>query len=284
VRLHAAAGEGPQAPGLVSVSTTHTRVDEALSGGVALDVITIDKALARFTRLQKNVGVAAKLHQMSTVGRRVNLVMVTLTYRPGVEWQPTHVRDYLTRVRNWFSRLSGRRLQYVWVAEVQDGSRRADGQGRGVIHYHLIFWLPKGVFMPKADRRGWWPHGMTKTEVAQKPVAYVMSYAKKLKSKEGLPHGARIYGVGGLDAAARGVRRWLNWPAFVQARAAVTDSYAPQVGGGWVNRVTGEWWPAEFGLSFSTPLHTVCVRLHDHGRPIQSVVGPYSWAPGVKHG
>lgn len=245
--------------GLVSVSTTHTRADR----------FEVDTAAARFTRLQKNIGVAAKLHMIDLAKRRSNVVMVTLTYRPGVEWSPEHLRAYMTNVRNWFHRLTGDRLRYVWVAEMQK---------RGVIHYHAIFWLPKRLQMPKADKRGWWPHGMTNTKPSTAPVAYVMSYAKKLASKEGLPHGARIYGIGGLDAPARGVRRWLNYPAFIQARASVTCRFAPEVGGGWRDRATGRHWPSEFGVSGVAPGRVSLLRLHDHGRPLADVVGPYSWA------
>lgn len=245
--------------GLVSVSTSDTAV---LSG------LLIDKNEARFTRLQKNIGIAAKLHMMD-IAHKANVCMVTLTYRNGDDWRPYHVTAYLKAVRMWFARKTGKLLQYVWVAETQE---------RGAIHYHAIFWLPKGLTMPKADKRGWWGHGMTNTLRATKPVGYLMSYAKKLATKKGIPHGARIYGVGGLPPASRCIRRWVNWPAFVQARAAVTDSYGPATGGGWVNRVTGEWWPSEYGLTYSTPRTIACKRLHDHGRPVASVSGPYSWA------
>lgn len=258
---------GAEGPGLVSVSTTCPRSEPLL----------LDKTELRFSRLRKNLGVAAKLHGLSAPpGWRA--CMVTLTYRDAHGWRPEHVRNYLHSVRKWLKRLTGDRLAYVWVAEVQTERERRTGDA--VLHYHVVFWLPKGVTMPKADKRGWWPHGMTKTErVRKSAVAYVMKYASKFDSKEGLPHGARIYGVGGLDAAARGVRRWCNWPAFVQARAAVTDCYAPQVGGGWVNRVTGEWFPSEWGLVCSTPRHTCITRIHDHGRPVADVAGPFNWNP-----
>jgi hypothetical protein len=236
--------------------------------------LVLEKDALRFGRLRKNVGVAAKLHNMNATPRG-NVCMVTLTYADAHGWGPRHVADYLRHVRNWFKRLTGRSVAYVWVAEMQ--AKRSTP----TIHYHVVFWLPKGVTMPKADKRGWWPHGMTNTKRATAPVAYVMKYASKFDSKKGLPHGARIYGVGGLDAPCRNVRRWVNWPAFVQARAAVTDSFAPQVGGGWVNRATGEWWPSEYGLSFSTPLHSVVVRLHDHGRPMAHVAGPFNWIPNT---
>lgn len=241
-----------------------------------------EKDAARFSRLRKNVGVAAKLHQLQAE-RRGQVVMVTLTYAEANAWKPRHVSDYIAAVRKWFSRLTGRSLAYVWVAEIQ--VEREKRTGDAVLHYHVCYWLPKGVTMPKADKRGWWPYGLTRTEVARKPVAYLMKYASKFDSKQGLPHGARIYGVGGLVTANRGVRRWVNWPAYVQARAAVTDCWRPRTGGGWADAATGEWLPAEWGMSFTTARRTVLFRVRTHDRPLGEVAGPFSWitpdaAPG----
>lgn len=253
--------------GLVSVSTTQK----------AGEVLTIEKDEARFVRLQKNVGVSAKLHMLELRGQRLNVVMVTPTYRPGVCWEASHLASYTDHVRKWYHRLTGEKLRYVWVAEVQDGKRREDGLGRNVIHYHAIFFLRKGVTMPKADKQGWWRHGHTNTMRCTNPVAYVMSYAKKQSDVSGLPKGARRYGVGGLERSSRAIRRWINWPGFIQARASVHDDYGRAPGGGWLNRNTGEWWPSEFGLCLTTARQIVVVRLHDHGRPVANVAGPYSW-------
>lgn len=248
--------ESAAGAGLVSVSTT----------GVPDGVLVLVKDEMRFVRLQKNIGVGAKLLEQNAP-RRCTRLMVTLTYRDGGDWCSDHMSTYVRHVREWLAR-KGHKLAYVWVAETQE---------RGAIHYHVIFWMPKGITMPKADKRGWWPHGMSKTEVARKPVGYLISYAKKLASKDGLPKGARIYGVGGLARPGRCVRRWINWPSFIQARASVADSYGRQAGGGWVNRVTGEWWPSEYGLCLSTRRQTVIKRLHDHGRPVANVAGPFNW-------
>jgi hypothetical protein len=241
--------------------------------------VSFQRAECRWKRLRKNLGVAAKLHTVDAPARS-RALMVTLTYADAHGWEPSHIRAYLTNVRNWFKRVTGQALRYVWVAEIQPERLRRTGQA--VMHYHVVFWMPRHVTMPKADKRGWWSHGMTKTEVAKKAVGYVMKYASKFDTKQGVIHGARVYGVGGLDAAARGVRRWCNWPAFVQARAAVSERYAPQVGGGWTNRATGEWWPSEFRVvSASKQGVTVVERVRDNGRPVADVAGPYSWNPYV---
>ena len=80
--------------------------------------------------------------------------MVTLTYRDDVDWSPRQVSNYLKCVREW-ARRKAIFLHYVWVLELTK---------RGRPHYHVLFWLPKGVSMPKADKQGWWKHGMTRSE------------------------------------------------------------------------------------------------------------------------
>ncbi len=84
--------------------------------------------------------------------------MVTLTYADADGWEPGHVKESLRSCRRWCKE-QGIQFRYVWIAEIQDGKRRADGQGRNVIHYHVALWLPHGRKCPHFDRRGWWPHG-----------------------------------------------------------------------------------------------------------------------------
>ena len=62
------------------------------------------------------------------------------------------------------------------------------------------FWLPKGVSMPKADKQGWWKHGMTRSEWAHSPVGYLCKYTSKgidFDSWGKLPRGGRLFGHGG---------------------------------------------------------------------------------------
>lgn len=222
----------------------------------------------RYARLRRNVGVAAKLHSVSiTGGRRFhNFAMVTLTYERDT-WQGTHMAAYIDHVRKWLFRRCGQKLRYIWVAEMQK---------RGVIHYHVLYFLPKGITMPKADKQGWWPHGSTRTERAVAPVQYVMKYASKFESKEGFPKGARSYAVGGLDETSVRSRRWFNLPAFIKARASINDCWQRSVGGGWLERSTGQIWPSEWGVCLVTKAKLHIVRLFNHGRPLD-VGGPFSW-------
>lgn len=256
---------GAKRRGLVTESTSRPQgLPTAIQW--AQDVVTVDPALARVTRLRKSIGVAAKLlHNMGA--RKERRLMVTLTYRgDNRNWAPHHISDYIHRVRKWANRL-GVRLRYVWVAELQE---------RGVIHYHVVFWLPASVTLPKADKRGWWPHGMTKTEVAHKPIGYLMSYVSKVESKNvgEFPHGARIHGCGGLDASARGIRRWVLWPSYVQGNSAVGECWRPAKGGGYVNHDDGRFLRSEFaptGGGFCS-----FVRVFTHPREIEAA-GPFSW-------
>ncbi|MGJ7530413.1 rolling circle replication-associated protein [Variovorax sp. GB1P17] len=288
--------EARAARGLVSVST---------SGFAALPTamrwveqcITIDRAQARVTRLRKGVGVGSKCLLNLGEGRADNNVMVTLTYdlrklenkladlgpvHPArvathAYWQPRHVSDYIRAVRKWFAkRCPGERLRYVWVGEMQK---------RGVLHYHAVFFLPAGVSMPPADKRGWWPHGMTNTLKATAPVAYLMKYASKPDSKSigGFPHGARIYGIGGLDAPGAAFKRWVLWPAYVQGNASVSDRFRPAEGGGYLNAETGQLLESEFaptGGGFQS-----FIRVRTTPRQIEAA-GPFSWvhdAPATVH-
>ncbi|MEJ7685534.1 MAG: hypothetical protein WKG52_00260 [Variovorax sp.] len=213
-----------------------------------------------------------------------NNVMVTLTYDTKLTgavghhyWKPRHVSDYVRAVRAWFAkRCPGDRLRYVWVAELQQ---------RGVLHYHAVFFLPAGVSMPRADKRGWWPHGMTNTLKSTAPVAYLMKYASKPDSKTigGFPRGARISGVGGLDAGGSAFKRWCLWPGYVQGNASVADRFRPAPGGGYINADTGESLKAEFaptggGFSSFIRIGRTQRAVDGLGRPLDPA-GPFSWIP-----
>ena len=125
----------------------------------------------RLKRLQKSVRISAEVIQESLQKNHVRYkaAMVTLTYRDDVDWSPRQVSNYLKCVREW-ARRKGIFIHYVWVLELTK---------RGRPHYHVLFWLPKGVSMPKADKQGWWKHGMTRSEWAYSPVGYLCKYTSK---------------------------------------------------------------------------------------------------------
>jgi hypothetical protein len=265
------------AAGLVSVSTSSMGLPFPVQW--AENCITIDKSQARITRLRKGVGVGAKaLHNAGPLGQ--SMYMVTLTYKgTNQNWEPKHISEFLKTMRVWYhSRTASRSLRYCWVAELQE---------RGVIHYHCVFWLPKGIKPPYADRpyklkgKGtqppMWPHGSSNRLLAHAPVAYLMKYLSKIGQKNvgHFPRGARIFGLGGLTENGRNCKRWVLWPSYVPGNASASDNVRPSPGGGYVNRDTGELFLSEFvptGGGF-----TSFMRVRHTPRKIANPVGPFSW-------
>jgi hypothetical protein len=270
-----------EAPGLVSVPT---KFQTALAvAAESLDSVLLTdeaKAKRRLAKLRMAVGFAARGHAVSEKGHRSDKAwMVTLTYRPGCEWSANHVQKALLAFRN-FCRKKGLPCRYVWVAEIQDGKRRSDGVGRHVIHYHAVVYLPVGVRCPHFDRRGWWPHGMSRTDppvVSKNPVGYLLHYLKKDKDLSAMPKGARAYGVGGLDSFARRSRRWLGLPSFVQANSDIWGDWRRASGGGW-RSPSGVVYPSEFQRCKVGGIDAL-IRVCRHLRTIDAS-GPFSWIGG----
>jgi hypothetical protein len=265
--------------GLVSDPTTQSRVvSRVRSASISRDRASalrehrslVDPATdaGRIAKLRRAVGFSARAHVVGDWVRPDDrCVMVTLTYAgTNADWQPNHVRDFLTRVRNWLARRDVR-FRYVWVAELQK---------RGVIHYHVALWLPAGVDLPKPDQAGWWTHGMTRIETARAAVPYLMKYLSKGgdASRYRLPKGARSYGVGGLEHTMRRARRWLGLPSFVRARSDIHGEWKRAQGGGWIDP-HGEIWASEYRRVFAGDRYAL-ERVLDHGRPFEAD-GPFCW-------
>lgn len=275
-------GDGEAGAGLVSVPTTWETDRLAVAQGLELLVMTpSSKAKRRLACLRRSIGFSARGHAVSQKGHRKDVAhMVTLTYRPGVAWESGHMASAMLAARDWCRSLD-LPFRYVWIAEIQDGKRRADGVGRDVIHYHMVMWLPVGVRCPHFDTRGWWPHGLTQSTPPQKvkdPVAYLLHYLKKDKDLRAMPKGARAYGIGGLDLVARRARRWLGLPAFVRGNSDIWDNWRRAVGGGWLSP-GGVHFQSEFQrvkLCQFEALQRVCTHSIDI---IAS--GPFSWLTRV---
>jgi hypothetical protein len=282
--------------GLVSVLSTHPAGKKWAGGVKPLRSfrVTAERAAAvqaagafvcggdeaRMAKLRMAVGFTARAHAAARKGHRPDEVrMVTLTYAEGNEWQAMHIASLMDRFRKWHVK-RGLKMRYVWVAEIQDGSRRADKVGRGAVHYHCAFWVPVGTaHFPKADNEGWWPHGSTRTELANGAVQYLMHYLKKGNSKNfgAFPDGCRIYSVGGLDHSLRRARRWLGLPGFVRGNSSLSDDWkrAPTgSGGGWIAPDSTHW-PSEFRRVNCGGVQAL-QRVHTHARTIDAN-GPFSW-------
>lgn len=195
--------------------------------------------------MQRSVRTAAELHADETQrgGFRCKAAMVTLTYAPEIAWEPRHVTGLLKAVRQYLAR-RGHACRFVWVLELTQAGRP---------HYHVLFWLPRGLSLPKPDRQGWWPHGSTRIEWARSPVGYLCKYASKGCEECQLPKGARLCGLGGLSAEGRRVRSWRLCPAWVREVFGVDDRPIRAPGGGWLSRLTGDWEPPRWRLVARAP-------------------------------
>jgi hypothetical protein len=183
--------------------------------------------------------------------RRFVPVMVTLTYADVDGWSPRHISEFSKRVREW-ARRQGVVVPYLWVAELQK---------RGAVHYHVLLWMPKGLTLPKPDKRGWWVHGMTRTERARNPVGYLAKYASKGDAEGVFPKGLRLSGFGGIAPATRQERAWWMLPLYLRESSTVWEAFRRRPGGGWLSKATGEIRPAAFGLVSAARGRVVVVRL-----------------------
>lgn len=217
--------DGAPAPGLVLSKTKLTHAD-------LFEISTHSEAVfdRRFARMRRSVWWSGQGHGAAFSGRYGDRPwFVTLTYRPGTEWRSDHVRDALQRVRMWAKRRGVKTLRYTWVAELQK---------RGAVHYHLVIYLPKSLSMPKWDKQGWWPHGMSNTQRAKTGVGYLMKYVSKLSPLHTFPAGMRLFGIGGLNVEARAIRTWHNLPRWAKDTCGVGE--VTRRACGLVVRATGE--------------------------------------------
>lgn len=231
----------------------------------------IDRDLMRLRRLKKNVVTSARLHSKEAV-RGFKPLMVTLTYRPEDDWCPKQIARYLGRIKEWMKRKRpGLPFRYVWVFELTKAGRP---------HYHCLFWMPKGLTMPKADKRGWWPHGSTKTEWARNAVGYLAKYASK-GTDEKIPKGVRLYGVGGLSIGSRRQRAWWNLPSGVRKWGFPECRWGRATGGGWLCRSghnAGEWRESQWNVSIIAGRVFVSPRLSAMPESLDLVLLPLlSW-------
>jgi hypothetical protein len=214
-------------------------------------------------------------------GFRFRCAMVTTTYRPGVEWNPDHIPAFFHRLRSWASR-RGVTVPYVWVAELQ---------ARGAVHYHILVWLPKGLTLPKPDKRGWWPHGLTRVEWARRPVGYLAKYTSKggrsgspagdssPQSQHAFPRGLRLHGFGQVPARVREIRAWWMLPATLRDQWSSADRLRRAPGGGWIATSSGEWIPPEWGLMGAASGFVRLVRLTDLQRELRALQSSYRALP-----
>lgn len=249
VASYIAAGEGRgEAPtlGLVHSSTSDTRAP--VTGRMSSE---IDPLQARAQRLRKSVITGARLHdQEAKKGSfRGAWYFLTLTYRSGHSSRPRDVSELLKRIRGKFNRLKSRRrrwdrevFRYIWVGELTQALNP---------HYHIMLWIPTGMFFQKPDQQGWWPHGWSNIEKARNCVGYIAKYASKFTSAiaDAFPRGFRTHGVGGLNDESKRELRW--WKSSKEAREILgVTADIRKCKGGWFDKLTGEFWPSPWRVTF----------------------------------
>lgn len=160
-------------------------------------------------RVLASCGAIEKLVQAAPELRLIP-VMLTLTYADLEAWEPKHVSSFLTALRNWYRRQTGREMHYVWVLEMQK---------RLAVHYHVMLWIPEGMRLPFPDegiRTPWWPHG---TSNLKRNIRHHGAYLAKYIGKGNrlpVPKGARTFGTS-FDEPVRLARRWASAPGYVRA-------------------------------------------------------------------
>jgi hypothetical protein len=216
------------ASGLVSSKTSGTPTPAPFG-----EPIRIDREATRLKRLRSSVLTAARLHVQEK--SRWKVAMLTLTYAPCHDWAPGQISDIVRHLRQWLKR-KGHEMRHVWVQEFTK---------KGRPHYHLLLWLPAGLTVPKPDKRGWWPYGMTKIEWARNAIGYIAKYASKGDSLCQPAKGARMHGSGGLTGDALLEQRWWKLPGWLREEGGALPSdrvrrAATGSGGGFVHPDTGE--------------------------------------------
>jgi hypothetical protein len=253
----AAGAAGASALGLVTTETSDTRIRNIR------EVIRLDVHAKRLKRMRTTVGHAARLiHFDAHTERhcqRWNLKFLTLTYAEPDAWEAGHFAAFRKAMREWCAR-RGVRLRYVWVAELQS---------RGALHYHVVVWLPKGKYLPRADSQGWWPHGATNIVTAHSPIGYITKYASKTTPDHlnRYPKGARMCGHGGLPAEGRRHIRYWNAPVWVRdALSGRAD--IRKVTGGYCDRITGEFLASPWRVHVSPGGVVYAYRIDDQPREL----------------
>lgn len=220
--------------GLVSISTSDTANDsKGLKGEALTSILLPCVEIMRLKRLQKTVRTIAQVitESLQESHIRYAATMSTLTYRPDCTFAPRQITEYIKCVRMWAKR-KGYFAYYVWVLELTKAGRP---------HYHIVWFLPKGVTLPKADKQGWWRYGMSNTVKARSPVGYLCKYTSKgidPASWGKLPRGARIHGNGGYSISMRVTKIWHLSPLWVRLSVPFADK-VKKVGCYWVNQRTG---------------------------------------------
>ncbi len=103
--------------------------------------------LARFNRMRKRLSAffddtkasGEYASNRNSKGKYVP-VFITLTYKNNDQWNPEDITGYTRKLSAFAKRNWGQVLRIVWVAETTKN---------GIIHYHILTWIPRNQRLPK---------------------------------------------------------------------------------------------------------------------------------------
>lgn len=240
VLAHQSRGERAQraAPGLVGQVTSRTL--PTLSIACAARELNKRRRVRRMRRVV--IGSAdASREVVSRGGIRCRPIFVTLTYRADQQFTTRDVSRYIELTRKWLQR-RGVRAMYQWVIELTK---------KGKPHYHVLWWVPLSVRLPKPDESGSWSKGSSNIQRAFSPVGYLVKYATKADDGN-FPKGVRLFGVGaaGVDEVALARHRF-GLPTWLHERTSEDTRCTRVTRVGWVEKNSGEIHVSPFSIEFT---------------------------------
>ncbi|MGS1118403.1 rolling circle replication-associated protein [Castellaniella sp. UC4442_H9] len=184
----------------------------------------------------------AALREQRRIARELGLeaVCVTLTYRAGETYTSKDLSKFraalFAHVRRSHPTLKIP-LPYLWVLDRGGvGEVKDDVVTTGVLHYHLLLWVPRGF--PLRERLAkWWAHGSTWHERCRRPNDWTTYMTKATRAT--FPKGSRLYGCGGLDDVGKLAVARAGWPRWLLRHIPRGEHANRIVGAGWVHIETG---------------------------------------------
>lgn len=195
------------------------------------ETFIVENRNSRLVRLSKRIRAWGDAMDYLRQDHDFVLKMITLTYAPEHSWKQNQIRTFMQSLRG---ELKNDFMAYGWVAELQK---------RGAVHYHIYCAVPPGTMLPKPDKSGMWPYGMSRVETGKTPY-YLLSYASKKHQKAGpFPKGLRMLHVWIRKGLLPKFERWVfdlsaypNWLAdqlLAKSESYVGNLPRRHLNGGW---------------------------------------------------
>ncbi|WP_424654505.1 rolling circle replication-associated protein [Castellaniella sp.] len=190
---------------------------------------------ARKAARRKLLGVLPQMKRLAPI-HNLYAVCLTLTYRDAVTHQAKDLSRFLQRLRLQVRRLHpGTPLPYLSSFDRAEHGSIVDG----LLHYHLVLWLPRGFRLEHDRLERWWPHGSTWTERCKNLRDWVHYITKPTSAI--FPKGSHLYGYGGLDQTGKYAIGRSGWPIWLKRLIPYGEHAKRATGGGWVHIETGLW-------------------------------------------